>query len=137
MQTQTNLEADLRAIEAINQRDVQFALANDAAMMMSQWTDDIVLLPPVGPIQRGRSIIAEAFKGVESPENVEYVLDIQEIKVLGDHAFEWGTYRYGVRPRAGGETVRTSGKLMRILQRQPDGSWKIHRGIITADPPHP
>jgi uncharacterized protein (TIGR02246 family) len=137
MQTQTNLEADLRAIEAINQRDVQFALANDAAMMMSQWTDDIVLLPPVGPIQRGRSVIADTFKGVEFPENVEYVLDIQEIKVLGDHAFEWGTYRYSVRPRAGGETVRTSGKLMRILQRQPDGSWKIHRGITTADPPTP
>ena len=35
----SSLENDLRAIEAINQRDVQFALANDAAMMMSQWTE--------------------------------------------------------------------------------------------------
>ena len=51
MQTKTNLEADLRAIEAINQRDVQFALANHAPMMMSQWTDYIALLPPVGLIQ--------------------------------------------------------------------------------------
>ena len=127
---------DLRAIEAINQRDVQFALANDAAMMMSQWTDDFVLLPPAGPIMRGRSTIAEAFQGVESPEIIEYVLDIQEIKVLGDHACEWGTYHYSVRPR-GGETVRTSGKLMRILQRQPDGSWKMHRGIATVDGPIP
>jgi uncharacterized protein (TIGR02246 family) len=133
----SSVENDLRAIEAINQRDVQFALANDAAMMMSQWTDDIVLLPPAGPIQRGRSVIAEAFRGVESPEIVESVLDIQEIKVLGDHAFEWGTYHYSVRPRGGGETVRTSGKLMRILQRQPDGSWKIYRGIATVDPPTP
>ncbi len=128
-----SLENDLRAIEAVNHRDVQFALANDAAMMMSQWTDDIVLLPPAGPIQRGRSVIEEAFRGVESPEIVDYVLDIQEIKVLGDHAFEWGTYSYGVRPRAGA-TVRTSGKLMRILQRQSDGSWKIYRGINTIDP---
>lgn len=38
---------------------MEFALAGDAAMMMSQWTDDIVLLPPAGPIQRGRSVIAE------------------------------------------------------------------------------
>ena len=133
----SSVENDLRAIEAINQRDVQFALANDAAMMMSQWTEDFVLLPPAGPIMRGRSVIAEAFNGVESPEHVEYVLDIQEVKVLGDHAFQWGTYRYGVRPRAGGETVRTSGKLMRILQRQPDGSWKMHRTIATVDPPTP
>jgi hypothetical protein len=45
------------------------------------------------------------------------------------------TYRHIRRPRDGGETVRTSGKLMRILQRQQDGSWKIHRSIATVDPP--
>jgi ketosteroid isomerase-like protein len=105
--------------------------------MMSQWTDDFVLLPAAGPIMRGRSAIAEAFRGVESPEILEYVLDIQEVKVLGDHAFQWGTYHYSVRSRASGEPVRTAGKLMRVLQRQPDGSWKMHRGIATVDPPTP
>jgi uncharacterized protein (TIGR02246 family) len=135
MSKSPSAENDLRAIEAINQRDVQFALANDAAMMMSQWTDDFVLLPPARPIMRGRSVIAEAFQGVESPEIVDYVLDIQEVKLLGDHAFQWGTYHYSARPRAGGETVRTDGKLMRILQRQPDGSWKMYRGIATVDAP--
>jgi uncharacterized protein (TIGR02246 family) len=133
----SSLANDLRAIEAINQRDIQAALASDAAMMMSQWTDDFVLLPPAGPIVRGRDVIAEAFGGVENPGIVEYVLDIQEVKVLGDHAFQWGTYHYSVRLRAGDATVRTSGKLMRILQRQPDGSWKIYRGISTVDPPTP
>jgi len=137
MSNTSSLENDLRAIEVINQRDVQYALANDAAMMMSQWTDDFVLLPPAGPILRGRSVIAEAYRGLLSLEILESVLDIQEVKVLGDHAFQWGTYHYTVRPREGGETVRTSGKLMRILQRQPDGSWKIYRGIFTVDPPTP
>jgi len=131
----SSVENDLRAIEAINQRDVQFALAGDKAGMMSQWTDDFVMLPPAGPILHGRSVIAKAFQGVESPEIVEYVPDIQEVKVLGDHAYQWGTYHYTVRKREGGETVRTSGKLMRILQRQPDGSWKMYRGISTVDAP--
>ena len=133
----SSLENELRAIEAINRRDVQFALANDAAMMMSQWTDDFVLLPAAGPILRGRSVIAEAFRGVEDPDILEYVLDIQEVKVLGDHAFQWGTYHYTLRTRKDGETVRTSGKLMRILQRQPDGAWKIYRGMATVDAPAP
>jgi ketosteroid isomerase-like protein len=84
---------------------------------------------------RGRAAIAEAFRSVESPEIVAYALDIQEVKVLGDHAFQWGTYHYTMRPRGRGETVRTSGKLMRILQRQPDGSWKMHRGMSTVDAP--
>jgi len=71
----SSMDNDLRAIEAINQRDVQFALAGDQAGMMSQWTDDFVLLPPAGPILRGRSVIAEALGGGESPEILEYVLD--------------------------------------------------------------
>ena len=138
MSDTSSLENDLRAIEAINQRDVQFALAGDTASMMSQWTDDFVLLQPAGPILRGRSTIAEAFRGVQtSVEILEFVLDIQEVKLLGDHALQWGTYRYSLRPRAGGETVQTSGKLMRILQRQSDGSWKMHRTISTIDPPTP
>ena len=137
MSDSSSVENDLRAIETINERDVQYALANDADMMMSQWTDDYVLIPPAGPILRGRSVIAEALRGQLSLEILDYVLDIQEIKVLGDHAFEWGTYHYAVRPRAGGDTVRTGGKLMRILQRQPDGSWKMYRGIAIADPPAP
>ena len=87
--------------------------------------------------RRDALVIAKAFQGLESPEIVEYVPDIQEVKVLGDHAYQWGTYHYTVRKREGGETVRTSGKLMRILQRQPDGSWKIYRGMSTVDAPAP
>jgi uncharacterized protein (TIGR02246 family) len=138
MPSRPTLEEDLRAIEAINQRDVQFALANDAARMMSQWTDDIVLLLPGVPILRGRSTIAEALGGeAASVENLEYVLDMEEVTVVGDHAFQWGTYSYSLRPRTGGEAVRTGGKIMRILQRQSDGSWKIHRGMTTVDPQAP
>jgi uncharacterized protein (TIGR02246 family) len=135
MSDASSVANDLRAIEAINQRDVQFSLAGDKAKMMSQWTDDFVLLPSAGPIMRGRTVIAEALGAGEDPEILEYVLDIQEVKVLGDHAYQWGTYRYSMRPRAGAATVRTAGKLMRILQRQPDGSWKMYRGIATVDPP--
>jgi uncharacterized protein (TIGR02246 family) len=134
----SSVENDLRAIEALNQRDVQAALAGDTAMMMSQWTDDFVALPPAGPILRGRSAIAEALETAATEvEVLEWVFDFQEVKVLGDHAFAWGTYHGSVRPRVGGEAVHSSGKLMRILQRQPDGSWKMYRTISTVDPPTP
>ena len=77
-------ETDLRAIEAVNQRDVQGALANDVEMMMSQWTDDFVLLQSAGPILRGRRAIAEALGSAASAvEILEYVLDIQEVRRMG------------------------------------------------------
>jgi uncharacterized protein (TIGR02246 family) len=138
MPSRPTLEEDLRAIEAVNKRDVEAALAGDTATMMSQWTDDIVLLQPAGPILRGRSASAETLRGAaNSVEVLEWVFDFEEVKVLGDHAVQWGTYHGSLRPRTGGQTVRTSGKLMRVLQREPDGSWKMHRTISTVDPPTP
>ena len=133
MSAVSSLENDLRAIEAVNQRDVQFALANDAERMMSQWADDIVLLQPGAPVMRGRDTIAAAFGSVERPEIVGYVLDIQEVTVCGDQAVQWGTYRYEMRAHAASEPLQTGGKIMRVLQRQPDGGWKIWRGMTTVD----
>ena len=72
MTDMSSVQNDLRSIEAVNRRDVEAALAGDAAMMMSQWTDDFVLLAPAGPIMRGRTTIAAAFKEMPSPEIVEY-----------------------------------------------------------------
>jgi ketosteroid isomerase-like protein len=138
MQTQSNLEADRRAIEALNQHDMKAALASDIDAIVSQWTDDFVVLPPVGPIVRGRSAnaaIAEQGKEqIPSLIPVEYVVEFEEITVTGDYAFEWGTYRGAARPRAGGSELTYSGKLLRILQRQPDGTWKMHRTMLTTDP---
>src|SRR5262245_6542687 len=137
MQSQHNLEADLRSIQALNQHDVKATLAMDTDAIISQWTDDFVVLHAAGPIIRGRSGNAAAAK--QSMEQmkafapVEYNLDVQEITVVGDYAFEWGTYRGSARSLTGGETVNYVGKFMRILQRQPDGSWKMHRTMATPD----
>ena len=38
----------------------------------------------------------------------------------------WGD---GLLPAAGGNAPRTSGRLTRVLRRQPDGSWKVARSI--------
>jgi uncharacterized protein (TIGR02246 family) len=136
MDNSASLSDDLRAIEDVNQRDVRAVLAGDAAMMMSQWCDDIVVLPPAGPILRGRRANEDVvLRGMEHAPftTVEWELDIEEVKVLGDYAFQWGSYRGGVRPSAGGDVVRAGGKLMRILRREADGSWKMYRTMFTAD----
>ena len=137
MQSQHNLESDIRSIEALNQHDVNATLAMDTEAIISQWTDDFVVLHAAGPIIRGQSANAAAAK--ESMEQmkafipIDYNLDVQEITIAGDYAFEWGTYRGSARSLTGGENVNYVGKFMRILQRQPDGSWKMHRTMATTD----
>ena len=139
MTSRPTLEDDVRAIEALNQHDVKAALAGDVAAITSQWTADFVVLHSAGPVVRGyaaNAAMAEQGKAqLELMEPLDYAVDIEEIKVLGDYAYEWGTFRGSACPRAGGETLTYSGKLIRILERQPDGAWKMHRTMVTTDPP--
>ena len=137
MQSQHNLEADIQSIEALNQHDVKATLAMDMDAIISQWTDDFVVLQAAGPISRGRSVNAAAAKQsmeqMKAFKPIDYKLDVQEITVSGDYAFAWGTYRGSARSVTG-ETANYAGKFMRILQRQPDGAWKMHRTMVTTDP---
>jgi ketosteroid isomerase-like protein len=116
-------------------------MASDVATITSQWTDDFAMIPAAGPIVRGRAanveMVERGNEQISALEPLKYEVEFEEIEVVGDYAFEWGTYRGASRPRAGGETISYSGKLMRILQRQPDGSWKMHRTMVTVDSPAP
>jgi uncharacterized protein (TIGR02246 family) len=130
--------ADLAAIERLHEADMRAVVAGDTATLMSLWTDDIVSLPPGAPIQVGRAANAEFMRrGMQASasfEPVDYRLEFREVQLFGDHAVEWGTYRARVRPRGGGQEITSGGKVMRVLRRQPDGSWKVARTIFTADP---
>ena len=138
MSDSTSSQNDLSAIHALNQRHIEAWLSSDVEAVISLWSDDFTVIPQAGPIVRGRRANAEILqKGIEqihASEPLEAVEDFEEIKVLGDYAFEWGTYRFSTRPRAGGDSVTNGGKLLRILQRQSDGSWKMYRTIATIDP---
>ena len=54
MPNSPSFEADLRAIQALNQQDARAIMAGDMATITSQWTEDFVVLPAAGPIVRGR-----------------------------------------------------------------------------------
>ena len=139
MSSNANPDADRLAIEALNQHDVKATLAQDLKAIVSQWTEDFVVIPGTGDIVRGRSVnAANAERAMEQMKGivpVDYDLHVEEITVSGDYAFEWGTYLGTARPTGGGGDITYSGKFMRILQRQSDGSWKMHRTMATTDAP--
>ena len=65
---------------------------------------------------------------------VEYNQDFKEIKISGDYAFEWGCYSGEYISGTDKHRIRGSGKLMRILKLDKDGTWKVFRAIWTVDP---
>lgn len=50
-----------------------------------------------------------------------------EVEAFGDWAFDRANVTIKLTPKAGGEPTEFTARLIHILRRQPDGSWKIHR----------
>ena len=124
---------DLKAIEELHQRDMRASREGDFETLRSLMSDDAVVMPPGGRVTRGRAALDASFarmaEGMKQVEVLEYELDFEEVTVVGDYAFEWGAIRGAMRALPDGEVERSSYKVMRVLQRQPDGAWKVHRTI--------
>lgn len=132
----TSLEDDLRAIEALNQHDIDAVLSEDLDAVISQWTEDFVLIS--SDITSRADLIegmAPARESAALLEPLEYVLDWEETTVAGDYAFAWGTSRSSSRAIETGEVFSNSGRILRIFQRQWDGSWKMYRTMLNPDRP--
>jgi uncharacterized protein (TIGR02246 family) len=133
--------ADLAAIEQLHRRDAAAAKTGDVAELAKLWSDDAVALPPGEPpvigIEAIRAWLAKSQPDASQVQIVEYLMDFKEIKLLGDEAIEWGRTTVALKPRGAPMNLRASGNLMRVLKRQPDGSWKVSRSVWNVERPVP
>jgi len=133
-----NTEADVAAIRALDEKWVATAEAGDVESLVALYTDDAVRLPPDGPSYSGKAALEEVFRGGFEQVTIEFVWPVEgteETIVADGWAYHLGEYIAMVTPKEGGETVEEKGKVVEILQRQPDGSWKIAREIWNVAPP--
>ena len=130
---------DLKAIERLRQADVAASKAYDAEGLAALFTDDAVALGPGQPPVRGIADIRAGLRRMVASLDIEvldYSESFEETLIFGDTAVEWGQIEGVERPRGGVEVSRSRVHVMRILRRQPDGSWRIHRTIYApAAPP--
>jgi ketosteroid isomerase-like protein len=129
------LDEDVHAIYTFHQREQQAVLGHDLETLVSLTTEDVVSIPPAGPINRGRPDLTTLPQPPSSGavETLEYDITYEELRVIGNYAVGWGTFRQTARLPTG-EIARYGGNLMRVLQRQPDGTWKSHRSMFGMDP---
>ena len=130
--------AALKGIEELRGRDIAASKAYDAEALASLWTEDAVTLAPGQPPTYGREAIRAKLAGVKAAaaqmEVIEYAEVFEETLIFGDHAIEWGCIRGAERMRSGGPVQESRFKVMRVLKRQPDGSWLFHRSIYNEAP---
>ena len=131
-------EADVEAIQALCVQWVTALEAGDVDGLLALYTDDAVRLPPGGPSYSGKAAFEEYFRGLFETISAEVVWPVEgteEIIVADDLAFHLSEYILFITPNEGGETMEEKGKVVEIIQRQPDDSWKLAREIWNITPP--
>jgi ketosteroid isomerase-like protein len=124
---------DMREIEKLHSLDVSATLSGDQVALSAGWTDDIVILgqgeePGVGK----QSILADRERrsaAMPGFRMVTYVPEIKDVTIAGEWAFEWGLFTASFAQSTGGEETPLRGKLLRVLKKQADGSWKVAIGM--------
>jgi ketosteroid isomerase-like protein len=119
--------ADRQAIAAAT---AQFGAAESAGSVdqfRGFFTDDLVMMGPNEPLVIGGDSVAALMRVFHGKYGVQVKYDSQEIVVFGDWAFDRGTERYTLTPKAGGAPITKSGNYLYLYQRQKDGSWKQSR----------
>jgi len=127
-QENRSAQQDRVAIERLHQQDVQATLSGKAEDFGTLWDKDAVRLLPGSPAEIGRAVIYASDKREETAgkgQSICYKPEIRDLQIAGDWAFEWGyfSYKESVNAKPG------RGKVLRVIKRQPDGSWKFARVI--------
>jgi uncharacterized protein (TIGR02246 family) len=124
-------------IERLHKDDITATVARDADALTELLDDDAVLLQPGTPPIIGKEAFHDFMKQAlaKSPpmKVVKYVPDIRDIQVAGNVAYEWG-YFDAVQKSSDQQTPEIlRARLLRVMKRQPDGSWKFTRVMWLPD----
>lgn len=130
---------DMAEIEKAHRRDIDATLSRDTAALTELWTDDAVRLGQGESDDIGKEAIRatnERFKAATPELRVlSYVPEVKDLTVTDDGwAFEWRYFTASIVESPGGEEKRVRGKVLLIMKRQPDGSWKCARGMGVMNP---
>ncbi|HUF47280.1 MAG TPA: GNAT family N-acetyltransferase [Vicinamibacterales bacterium] len=112
--------------------------AGDAGAIGALMADDVVAMVPTSPVLEGREACRAFVQAMLSEllaifeRRVEYAS--AEAVVLGDHAYDRGTFAITCVSRADGGRHEATGKYFWLLRRAGDG-WLIARLIHAVDEP--
>jgi uncharacterized protein (TIGR02246 family) len=111
--------------------------AQDAAGIARLFTADGVEMPPNAPAAKGRAAI-EAYNKSMAQQFMNHGITITatDTKVLGDTAYDVGTYKQTLMAMKGGAMIEDKGKYLVVLKKQ-GADWLIAYAIYNSDNPPP
>jgi len=120
-----DMAADLAAIAKVRDGYAAAFKAGDAAAIAALFEADAPVMEPGQSTATGPAAIEAAMKatfGMMTPG--EITITVGKTTVVGDLAYETGTYKSTMTP-TGGEMMTDEGRYLVVLHRQADGGWKL------------
>lgn len=108
-------------------------LAGDADSLLSLYGDEPVLMPQDQPAVFGKDAIRSLYQSVLKEYDFKSEGTLMEVEASGDLGYFWSTYTLTATPKVGGEPIKSAGKSVFIVKREPGGVWKIARLIDNSD----
>ncbi|MCK5324528.1 MAG: DUF4440 domain-containing protein [Woeseiaceae bacterium] len=133
----TGYKADVQAILDLEQAVFDAQIAGDIDAWVSYFAEDAIVMLPNAPALLNKLAIrqwnAPNFEQFDLHEESDY----REVEVAGDWGYIRAHWIWTLTPKDGGKSVKDTGYSIWIVHRQPNGSWKITRGIFNSENPIP
>ncbi len=130
---QTREAEDRAAIQRLQQKDIVASMAFDVDALLALWTEDGVLLAPQHAPVTGRPALRDFYQqqrdALGNVEILAYEEQWQEVRLLGNYAYQWGEIRSRMRTGQSKAESSTVVNAMRVLKREDDGTWRVARAI--------
>jgi ketosteroid isomerase-like protein len=128
--THPSVKQDMKGIERLHEQDKEATLSDSADQLAKLWDKDAVRFLVARPAEIGAAVIYSDDKQWEMSSGRErtlcYDMEVQDIQIAGDWAFEWG-YGSIKTAKAPNKVSIQYGKVMRVMKRQSDGTWRFAR----------
>jgi uncharacterized protein (TIGR02246 family) len=126
--------ADEQAIRGQVDRWLQLVKAKDAGGIAALYTEDGAVMPPNGPIGKGRAAIQQTWASMMRTPGFGLTIVPEQILVSssGDMALDRGTYSLTIAPD--GTTQTDTGKYV-VVWRKIGTEWKAAADIFNSDLP--
>jgi ketosteroid isomerase-like protein len=125
-------EQDREGIAAMQKGIIAASMAFDVNAMLDQWTDNAVLLAPRHEPIVGKAALRHFFREKKDRyanyDMLAYEEQWDEVMVIGEYAYQWGTVSFRIKPPTGGE-IGGAVHAVRILKREEDGYWRVSRAM--------
>ena len=127
---------DVAKIKTTVRKYCAAANAGDPAAWEKTLDGKAVWLPPDAPRLVGsKAVMTFTRARFFEPYKIKLGVKLNKVQVFGSKAFAPASFSLDLTPKAGGDTIKATGKAVHEFRKQRDGSWKYGELIWNYDKP--